>query len=440
MMNIPFLDILLSLVFIYALLSILVSIINEMLSHYNEERGELLRTSILKLLSDDLNLQYGELFYSHPEIQRITAFKKRLSFLGLLPNPSGNKKKLTPSYISSERFALVLVDLIASQTPITQKVVVELNEAGQPVLDSHGRKTYRLAEPLPSMTLIERFAVGLAAMNPSPLRDTLYGFYERSEGSIANLEGQLQKWFNDYMERVSGWYKSRQQKKSIFIGLAVAVLLNVDALHLIKTMSMDGVLRTKLVNQAMVTADNYVKLSDSARQDLGKMIATFSIEDKTFKHLRDSVGGKNVLALRTDPTKLISALRLTHQPLLDSMASCLAVQDSLADHAFEVADRVTGIAGALNLPIGYSQSSAPWSWLPANKSKVLKADLNTADAGLMAYNERRNKGEEPWTYTKYVLGILISGFTLSVGAPFWFNLLLKLVDIRRAGVKPTSNK
>ena len=432
MMNIPFLDIIVSLVFIYALLSILVSIVNEMLSYYNEERGELLKDSILKLLADDLNLHYGELFYNHPEIQRITQLSKRYSFFGLIPNPTNNHKKLVPSYISAERFATVVVDLIANQTHTAQKIGMQM--------DSGGKKSFTLIDPLPEMSLFERFGKGLSLMHPSPLRDTLLGLYERSEGNLTTLETLLQQWFNDYMERVSGWYKTRQHKKSVVIGLAIALLLNVDALHLVKIMSLDSTLRSKLVDQAMVTADNYQSLSDSARQDVATLLGTFSASNDQFKRIRDSVGGLGMYALQQDPSLLIKALQQVHQPTLDSMAHRLFICDSLAIAAREKANQVTGIAGALNIPIGYSQTSAPWSWLPVNKAKLVHTATPPATSGVMAYNERRNRGDEPWTLTKYIIGILISGFTLSVGAPFWFNLLLKLVDIRRAGVKPSIKK
>jgi hypothetical protein len=38
-----------------------------------------------------------------------------------------------------------------------------------------------------------------------------------------------------------------------------------------------------------------------------------------------------------------------------------------------------------------------------------------------------------------VAGWLIAAGCLSMGAPFWFNLLMKLVNVRRAGVKPSAD-
>jgi len=38
-----------------------------------------------------------------------------------------------------------------------------------------------------------------------------------------------------------------------------------------------------------------------------------------------------------------------------------------------------------------------------------------------------------------ILGWLITAFSVSLGAPFWFDILNKLVDLRSAGKKPIDN-
>ncbi len=39
-----------------------------------------------------------------------------------------------------------------------------------------------------------------------------------------------------------------------------------------------------------------------------------------------------------------------------------------------------------------------------------------------------------------ILGWGVTAGCLSMGAPFWFNLLVQLVNVRRTGVKPDDNK
>ncbi len=47
---------------------------------------------------------------------------------------------------------------------------------------------------------------------------------------------------------------------------------------------------------------------------------------------------------------------------------------------------------------------------------------------------------DSFIYTFYVfLGWAIAAGCISMGAPFWFDLLLKLVNLRRSGIKPDSD-
>jgi hypothetical protein len=49
-----------------------------------------------------------------------------------------------------------------------------------------------------------------------------------------------------------------------------------------------------------------------------------------------------------------------------------------------------------------------------------------------------------WDFSGWLLfkifGLLISAFAVSLGAPFWFDLLSKFVNIRGAGVPPAKPK
>ncbi|HEX5170601.1 MAG TPA: hypothetical protein VFW11_15600, partial [Cyclobacteriaceae bacterium] len=44
-----------------------------------------------------------------------------------------------------------------------------------------------------------------------------------------------------------------------------------------------------------------------------------------------------------------------------------------------------------------------------------------------------------WIGTK-LLGWIISAYAITIGAPFWFDMLKKVIQIRNAGVKPEEKK
>ena len=390
------LDIIISLVLIYALLSILVSILTEWVNQRQKTRSLFLKKTIYKLLNDPLNVHYGELFYNH---YLISGFYNK-------------EHKRLPQYISSKLFAEVVIDLIASRTQYDQPIAL----AGKS--ESAG-KQYQLLEKKEYASLLEQFNAGLTLLKPSPLTDTLKSFLAKSN-DMNELKTNLSFWFDDYMDRVSGWFKFDQRWKLRILGFVVAITLNVDSLHLLKVISLDDKLRTNLVNTAEKVADNYQSLSDSAKSNSSELIRTFKIavpensinDSNTIKHLGD-------VMRKNDSLKYDRALRLLH------------LNDSLSTVYMLKADSVLGIAAGLNIPIGWEGSSAPLSWCSSKKSKEKLPE----GKGVLAYTERRNTFS--WgNLIYYLLGISISGISLSFGAPFWFDLLVKLINIRRSGKKP----
>jgi hypothetical protein len=375
------LDLLISITLIYALLSILVSIAIEWWNNYIKARGAMLKKSIEQLLKDPFNHEYGYLFYNHTLV-------------------SGMKSEINdcrpPQYISSSNFADVLIDVIAKQIRDRQPLNVSI--------DADGQKTYTPKDGTMPTSLEGQFNAALMVMNPSPFRDILINFRDRADGKLEGIKPLMEAWFNDYMDRVTGWYKRIQRRQSIFFGFLVAILLNADSLHLIKVVSLDPNLRNKLVNMSQSVADNYVALADKDKMNDDSLIKVLNLS------MNESV--------KKDSSMMPAVLR--------------NVKDSLSKVYIQKADDVLGITAGLNIPVGWSSTCAPVSWFSVpDKVALLPAESD----GLLSYLWHRNN-DRGWNIFKYILGICITGFSLSFGAPFWFELLVKFVNVRRSGTKP----
>src|SRR5262249_54845222 len=61
-----------------------------------------------------------------------------------------------------------------------------------------------------------------------------------------------------------------------------------------------------------------------------------------------------------------------------------------------------------------------------------KDDLNNLDFSL-----HLQPTDEPWTLDR-VLGLLISVLAVSLGGPFWFDVLNRLVNLRQTGARPAA--
>ncbi|MNU74832.1 hypothetical protein D3C71_643430 [compost metagenome] len=391
--------ILISLVFIYAVLSILVSILTEWWNSYFKERGIFLKDSIYKLLKDPLNKDYGYLFYNH------------VTIAGLKSAPDRD-----PHYISSTMFAEVLIDLIAQHPVNNQKVQV--------VILSDGIREYQMESSSVPGDIMARFQLGVSGMNTSPFADLMQSFIDKSassENKYAELKTHIERWYNDYMDRVSGWYKTKQRKKFLIAGFAVAIVLNVDSLHLLKMLSLDPDLKNRMVESAELTAANMRKDS-TLRTDVSSMTKVVSISKSDTPNLR---------SFQIDEERAMEILQK-----LNEWDSTRKVADSTAKNDLKQLNEALNLVSELNVPIGWSETSAPLSWFQSEKENTLMTSKNP---GLVRYLNERNNDPDTGTVLKYLIGIIISGISLSFGAPFWFDLLVKFVNIRRSGKIPEGN-
>lgn len=408
----PILDIIISIVLIFAFLSILVSILLEWYNFKKHSRSVALQDAIHNLINDKAGINYGYLFYNHFMIKGLKHNKGR-----------------SIQYISSSMFADVLIDIIANQYEHAQDIDITTHPQKE-------IKTYQLkANPESSPTmgfraqgargasnndnpLMERFENALQLMRPGQLNTLLKTFNEKAGGDYTKIKAIIEHWYNDYMDRVSGWYKVSQRNKLTIAGFIIAIALNVDSLHLIRCLSYDPTLRSQLVQQATNVANDYETLSSSEKKDPAVL------ENLILKISADST------LSATERYKTI--IDLTH----------LNVKPSAQDSTYKArADSVLDVMSDLNIPLGWGYDTAPLSYFKTfnpnvvspSKIESYKAVRNTS---LINYLNFRNNCPTWGNWVMYLLGITITAYSLSFGAPFWFDVLIKLVNLRRAGKKP----
>lgn len=122
-----------------------------------------------------------------------------------LVNPLGdglanNVAELTerPAYIDAQHFATGLLDVIRHQEAQPPKPV----------------------------------ATAIADIENPQIKRTLQALWTQAGNDEAKFRQAIGDWFDASMERVGGLYKRKTQFISFFVALGVAVLLNIDALHM----------------------------------------------------------------------------------------------------------------------------------------------------------------------------------------------------------------
>lgn len=202
----PALEIAIGLALVFFLLSLVVSAGTEALAWATKQRARTLERGIRGLLG---NGAVADAVITHPLVQ---------SDLTTPPN------KRRPSYVSPADFSLALVQTLRRDHRGANGAIQQV-QAG---IEAHGED--------------------------SSLGAQLQALLEASDHSVANFREGVERWFDDGMDRVSGWYKRWSQGISIVLALAVAVGLNADAIRITERLASDQGLRQAVVQQAEAKA------------------------------------------------------------------------------------------------------------------------------------------------------------------------------------------
>jgi len=189
------LEVAVGVVFVYLIMSLICSTINEqVIARLFALRSKTLEDGIKTMLNDPKGEGFAKAFYDNPLIQGLA---KQGVFDKVLRRDS------KPSYISPSTFALVIKDI--------------------------------------------------AATNPDAIPPALKTLLSQAKGDVQQELASIEKWFNDTMDRVSGWYKRKVQLIILALAFIITVYLNVDTISLINSLSNNTVLRASIVSATQGT-------------------------------------------------------------------------------------------------------------------------------------------------------------------------------------------
>ena len=195
------LDIAIGIVFIFLLLSLLCSAVNEFIESIFKNRAKNLERGISELLGDpDHQTGFLKALYDHGLVNSL--FKGNYE--------TAKRKGNLPSYIPARNFALAVLDIVQN--------------------------------PPAGVTLPPNLASFVTMLKGS------------AQVSAAKLEASFATWYDSSMDQVSGWYKRRTQLILFIVGLVVAIAVNADTVYIVKALSNDASLRKGLVASAQARA------------------------------------------------------------------------------------------------------------------------------------------------------------------------------------------
>ncbi|RJG16087.1 hypothetical protein [Massilia cavernae] len=207
------LEVAVGLTFCYAAVALIVSTLQEAIASVLRLRARTLLEGVKTMLNDPGFNALARALYAHALVN---------------PHDDGTAGdegalKHKPSYIEPKQFATALLDTI-------QTIPGDWAQLGRDI----------------------------DAVPDEQVRRALQSVYRQANGDLAKLQSSLEGWFDNAMERVSGAYKRQSLMVSLALSLLMAVLFNIDSIHLFRTLWQQPALAAQLsadtLNQGAIDA------------------------------------------------------------------------------------------------------------------------------------------------------------------------------------------
>jgi hypothetical protein len=427
------LEVIVGLVFIWLLLSTATMQVVEWIANALKWRATDLEKNVRRMLNDD---DLTTLFYDHPLIRTLSEDKQN--------------RETRPSYIPANKFSTVLLSIIQNAEteaslllhglytliPQLQRIkpaarrsqaradvqrLVELarlsmgsdgdQAMGNLMLTSLQKEIAELGVRYPELkaepqATLDRVAVdkaqvdallGSAAREQSSVGDfnkvlkgmlalrvtnpglrltlssLLIGIEEASAAGgdcLQLLRANIESWFNDSMDRLSGRYKRKAQWTAFLLGVAIAALANVDTINIANQLWREPIVRQAINANANQILQQSGQTTPPALTDL-------------------------IVALQNQYLNVSLPIGWTFSKA-DTLSGQGCAIVAASGSTFGLA-----VSGGCLRPAGTPLSADGWIW-PFSK----------------------------------LAGLLITGLATSQGSAFWFDILVKIVNVRGTGLKP----
>lgn len=234
-----------SLTFIYLLLSLAASELQEILASFLNLRSQHLKKHIYALFGEEPledGLQFGKFiksfFKQKSEGSNSEALVEKLYEKYLKPplkTGANQKRKQSqePEEISPKQFADSLIELIRDE--LNYENIDDFREHGLPNLLEDIKKS-----SLPSKLKKDLIAITRKAMSR----------FEKTEDQLKSLDQEIQSWFNTSMEYASKFYRKKSVLISRILAVILVLILNIDTINIVDNLSKSEILSSTLENTA----------------------------------------------------------------------------------------------------------------------------------------------------------------------------------------------
>ena len=276
MSNFAALDVALGLILLFFLLSVIVSAITEFLASLFRLRARQLERSIVELLGN-----HEPHFRNHPLIGALIDPKRRKKAADQVEKLVGKhnlenrvedlaKELATNAHLHLDRAREVARDQVVRVERLQRRTnaypsYIPSRTFVAAVL-GHAHNAADVAKDAPGRAIED----SIATLPDGPLRDSLVALYYHAQRDAVEFRRSVERWYDDTMERVSGWYRRRIQWFVVAFSLLLAFAINADTLQIAKYLWTNPAARTTIASAASNT-ENRDPGGATALKELGKL-------------------------------------------------------------------------------------------------------------------------------------------------------------------------
>lgn len=221
---------------------------------------------------------------------------------------------------------------------------------------------------------------------PTPIKTLLRSFIAKTSAQkkvnaavseVDHFEEQIEHWFNAIMERLTGHYKRKTVWYTFVFASIITVALNIDSLQLASYLYSNPDARLKLASAAY-----------TASQDSSYIKKVAAIQQKGDAIVKDSAASDSLHKVAHSLNDLVTQMKSQKAAMETTVASM-----------------------NMYIPIGWPDKE---------------------------YAQFKKQGE-CWYVLKKLGGLLMTILAICLGAPFWFDVLSKVANLR-SSLKPDDKK
>lgn len=424
MFNSVVLDVFIGLIFVYLLYSLLATILQEIVARWFNLRSRMLQMAMRRMLEDDnkysqfslvnavIEMYYGMVRFFNPHYKSKSELTKTFFNYPTIKYLAQSSWQSKPAYLDPSGFSQTLIYMLRG--------------------DNYNGTNPQMTFIQKSLFVEKRILIGSAFVD---IDDETLAFLQKlfydSANDIDKFKSLLEKWFNDTMDRTSGWYKKQTRVLLFIIGFFLAYNFNVDTIAIYKLLAKDKTARQNLVTLAINNKDKYEALVTNIDKKAKDSSITVSDSDliKARKVVDEDINQANMIAAigrrDKDSCKVCDSLKLK----LGEAKKIYQNESQKLKRYFVALNTKPGKVDSLKLTKTLDSIN-----------RIAHNDSLQFEQKIAYYNKTFTCAGNPYQNPKnQLLGWLITALALSLGSTFWFDLLNRFIQLRGTGPKPQSD-